>query len=75
MAGLSTKEYNNLVDENLVLFGSEAPCCNIDPRLWDDFKIAYKEKWQRVPKTIDWSFDQVTLWLKEEAQAELDLGR
>ena len=70
MAGLSTREYNNLIDENLVLFGSNSPCCSIDPRKWDDFKFAYKEKWQRVPKATDWSFDQVEQWFKEEAQIE-----
>ena len=44
MAGISQKEYNNQVDEALVLFGGGAPCCSIDPRLWGDFKELYKLK-------------------------------
>jgi hypothetical protein len=43
MAGLSQKEYNEQVDEALIMFGGGAPCCNIDPRLWGDFKELYKE--------------------------------
>ena len=65
MAGISQKEYNNQVDEALVLFGGGAPCCNIDPRIWGDFKGMYKEFNDAVPKTIDWSFDQVVEWMDE----------
>ena len=64
MAGISQKEYNELVDESLVLFGSGAPCCNIDARLWSDFKDLYKELNESVPKTVDWSFDQVSEWME-----------
>jgi hypothetical protein len=63
MAGLSQKEYNNQVDEALIMFGGGAPCCNIDPRLWGDFKELYKEFNDSVPKTIDWSFDSCMEWL------------
>jgi aromatic ring-opening dioxygenase catalytic subunit (LigB family) len=65
MAGISQKEYNEMVDESLVLFGGGAPCCNIDARLWGDFKELYKEFNDAVPKSINWSFDQVTEWLDE----------
>jgi hypothetical protein len=65
MAGLSNKEYNELVDESLVLFGGGAPCCNIDSRLWGDFKELFKEFNDSVPKTVDWSFDQVNEWMEE----------
>jgi hypothetical protein len=34
MAGISQKEYNEQVDEALVMFGGGAPCANIDPRMW-----------------------------------------
>jgi hypothetical protein len=64
MAGISQKEYNELVDESLVLFGGGAPCCNIDARLWSDFKELYKELNESVPKTVDWSFDQVNEWME-----------
>jgi hypothetical protein len=64
MAGMSNKEYYELVDESLVLFGGGAPCCNIDARLWGDFKELYKEFNDSVPKTIDWSFDQVNEWME-----------
>lgn len=64
MAGLSNKEYYNYVDEALVLFGSGAPCVNIDPRLWNDFKDLFKEVNESVPKTVDWSFDQVNEWME-----------
>lgn len=63
MAGISQKEYNNQVDEALIMFGGGAPCCNIDPRLWGDFKESYKEYNDAVPKTINWSHDQVCEWL------------
>ena len=62
---MSQREYNELVDEALVLFGGGAPCCNIDSRLWGDFKELYKEFNDAVPKTIDWSFDQVNEWMEE----------
>jgi len=65
MAGISQKEYNNQVDEALIMFGSNAPCCSIDPRMWGDFKELYKEFNDAVPKSINWSFDQVTEWLDE----------
>ena len=61
---MSNKEYYELVDESLVLFGGGAPCCNIDARLWGDFKELYKEFNDSVPKTIDWSFDQVNEWME-----------
>ncbi len=61
---MTNKEYYELVDESLVLFGGGAPCCNIDARLWGDFKELYKEFNDSVPKTIDWSFDQVHDWIK-----------
>jgi len=64
MAGISQKEYNELVDESLVLFGGGAPCANIDARLWSDFKDLYKELNDSVPKTVNWSFDQVNEWIK-----------
>jgi hypothetical protein len=64
MAGMSQREYNELVDESLVLFGGGAPCCNIDPRLWADFKELYKEFNDAVPKTVNWSFDQVQDWME-----------
>lgn len=63
MAGLSTKEYNNLVDESLVLFGGGAPCCSIDQRLWGDFKELFKELNEQVPRSTEWSFDQVVEWM------------
>jgi hypothetical protein len=63
MAGISQREYNELVDESLVLFGGGAPCCNIDPRLWGDFKVLHKELNESVPRTVDWSFDQVSEWM------------
>jgi hypothetical protein len=65
MAGISQKEYNNYVDEALVLFGGGAPCVNIDPRLWGDFKRYYKEFNDAVPKTIDWEYDRVVEWMDE----------
>lgn len=65
MAGMSQREYNELVDEALVLFGSNAPCCNIDPQLWGEFKKLYKVFNESVPKTVDWSFDQVVEWMDE----------
>lgn len=64
MAGLTNKEYYNLVDEQLVLFGGGAPCANIDQRLWLDFKDLYKEYNGSVPKVVNWSYDQVTEWLE-----------
>lgn len=63
MAGMSQREYNELVDEALVLFGGGAPCCNIDSRLWADFKELYKELNESVPRTTEWSFDQVVEWM------------
>ncbi len=71
MAGISTKEYNNQVDESLVLFGPNAPCCNIDPRMWGDFKRLFKEFNEAIPKTTDWSFEQVNEWMKEYDKAEI----
>jgi len=65
MSGMPQREYNELVDEALVLFGGGAPCCNIDPRLWGDFKSLYKEFNDAVPKTVDWSFDAVQDWMNE----------
>lgn len=65
MSGMSQKEYNELVDESLVMFGGGAPCANIDSRLWGDFKSLYKQYNQAVPKVIDWSFDQVNEWMEE----------
>jgi hypothetical protein len=65
MAGMSLKEYNNLVDESLVLFGGGAPCCSIDARLWGDFKELYKEFNTKAPRTENWSYDQVVEWMEE----------
>lgn len=65
MAGISQKEYNNQVDEALVLFGGSAPCCSIDPRLWGDFKELYKEFNKSVPRSAEWAFDQVVEWMDE----------
>lgn len=65
MAGISQKEYNNQVDEALIMFGGEAPCCNIDPRLWGDFKELYKEFNDAVPKTVNWSHNAVVEWMDE----------
>lgn len=62
---MSDREYYELVDESLVLFGGGAPCANIDQRLWLDFKTKYKEFNGSVPKVVNWSFDQVTEWLAE----------
>ena len=64
MAGLSQKEYNNQVDEALVMFGGGAPCCSIDPRMWGDFKQLYKQYNDAVPKSADWSYDQVFEWIE-----------
>jgi hypothetical protein len=70
MAGMSQREYNELVDEALVLFGGGAPCCNIDSRLWAEFKEQYKEFNDTVPKTVDWSYDQVVEWLDEYLKSQ-----
>lgn len=70
MAGISQKEYDNHVDEALIMFGGGAPCCNIDPRLWGDFKELFKEYNEMVPKTVDWSFDQVQEWMSEYNKQE-----
>ena len=70
MSGLSTKEYNNFVDESLLLFGGGAPCANIDSRLWSDFKELFKQFNGYQPKVIDWSFDQVNEWMEEYNKAE-----
>jgi aromatic ring-opening dioxygenase catalytic subunit (LigB family) len=77
MAGISDKEYYNYVDEALVLFGGGAPCVNIDPRLWNKFKDEYKEFNDAVPKTVDWSHEQVCEWMDEylRAQKEQDKNR
>ena len=77
MAGMPQREYNELVDEALVLFGGGAPCCNIDSRLWSDFKKHYKEFNDSVPKTIDWSFDACVEWMDEylRAQKEQDKNK
>ena len=64
MAGISQKEYNEQVDEALIMFGGGAPCANIDPRMWGDFKYLYKEFNDAVPKVVNWSFDQVHDWIK-----------
>lgn len=72
MAGISQKEYNDQVDEALIMFGGGAPCCSIDPRLWGDFKELYKEFNDAVPKTASWSFDQVSEWMSEYKQAKLE---
>jgi hypothetical protein len=64
MAGMSQKEYNELVDESLILFGGGAPCANIDARMWADFKQLYKQYNDAVPKVINWSYDQVFEWLE-----------
>jgi hypothetical protein len=72
MAGISQKEYNELVDEALVLFGGGAPCCNIDARLWGDFKQNYKEFNDAVPKTVDWSFDACVEWMDEYLRAKIE---
>lgn len=63
MSGLSEKEYNNQVDEALAMFGGGAPCVNVDPRQWALFKKQFQELNGYQPKTIDWSFDQVSDWL------------
>jgi len=65
MSGMSQREYNELVDEALVMFGGGAPCANIDSRLWGDFKTLYKQFNQTIPKVVDWSFDQVNEWMEE----------
>ena len=72
MAGMSQREYDELVDEALVLFGGGAPCCNIDSRLWGDFKELYKEFNDTVPRTTDWSFDQVVEWMDEYQRAKIE---
>jgi hypothetical protein len=64
MAKLSQKEYNEQVDESLILFGGGAPCANIDPRMWGEFKVLYKEYNDAVPKVINWSYDSVFEWLQ-----------
>jgi len=64
MAGMSQREYNELVDESLILFGGGAPCANIDSRMWADFKQLYKQYNDAVPKVTDWSYDQVFEWLE-----------
>jgi len=75
MAGIPQKEYNNQVDEALIMFGGGAPCCNIDPRLWRDFKELYKEFNDAVPKTIDWSHEQVCIWMEEYEKAKIEQQR
>lgn len=72
MAGISDKEYYNYVDEALVLFGGGAPCVNIDPRLWNKFKDEYKEFNDSVPKTTNWSFDQVQEWINAQEKYSLN---
>ena len=74
MAGMSQKEYNELVDESLILFGGGAPCANIDARMWADFKQLYKQYNDAVPKVIDWSYDQVDDWIKayNDQQKEIE---
>jgi len=69
---MTNKEYYELVDESLVLFGGGAPCANIDQRLWDDFKQSYKEYNAGVPKVVDWSFDQVNEWLEAYKKETLE---
>lgn len=64
MAGISQKEYNEQVDEALIMFGGGAPCANIDPRMWGDFKPLYKQFNDAVPKYINWTYDQVDDWMK-----------
>lgn len=65
MAGISQKEYNEQVDESLIMFGGGAPCANIDPRMWGEFKELFKQYNDAVPKVVNWSFDQVHDWLEE----------
>ena len=72
MAGISQKEYNEQVDEALVMFGGGAPCCSIDPRLWGDFKELYKEFNAAVPRSAEWAFDQVVEWMSEYQRAKLE---
>lgn len=61
---MTDKEYNNQVDESLVLFGGGAPCVNIDPKMWTEFKQLYKQYNDAVPKVINWSYDQVFEWIE-----------
>jgi len=70
MAGMSQREYDELVNESLIMFGGGAPCANIDARMWGDFKESYKEFNDRVPKVVDWSFDQVFEWMEEYNKAK-----
>ena len=72
MAEISQKEYNEQVDESLVLFGGGAPCANIDPRMWGDFKKLYKEYNDAVPKVVNWSFDAVDDWIKAYNEHQKD---
>lgn len=72
MAGITNKEYYNLVDENLVLFGGGAPCANVDGRMWTDFKELYKEYSKGKPTVTDWSFDDVSLWIEEFKKWKLE---
>ena len=65
MAGISQKEYNEFVDEALVMFGGGAPCTNIDARLWGDFKVLFKQYNTYQPKVVDWTYDQVIEWMEE----------
>ena len=65
MAGMSQREYDELVNESIIMFGGGAPCANIDARMWADFKKLYKQFNDAVPKVVDWSYDQVFDWMKE----------
>lgn len=75
MAGLSQKEYNNQVDESFILFGGGAPCCSIDPRMWSEFKELFKEFNESVPKTSQWSYDQVCDWMDEYKKSKIEQER
>lgn len=75
MAGISQKEYNNQVDEALVLFGGGAPCCSIDPRLWGSFKELYKEFNDTIPRSAEWAFDQVVEWMDEFQRVKLEQAK
>ena len=75
MAGISQKEYNNQVDEALVLFGGGAPCCSIDPRLWGNFKELYKEFNDTIPRSAEWAFDQVVEWMDEFQRVKLEQAK
>lgn len=72
MAGMSQREYDELVNESIIMFGGGAPCANIDARMWADFKKLYKQFNDAVPKVVDWSFDSVATWLEEYCRVETE---